>query len=388
MMSDDHDFTRPNTLLDQPSLTSEKLIDGLYAVLLGRPPSESERDYWLDRLLRTASFEAVLLGIARSDEYRRRPLSVAGPNDLICKLQRFPGGAAAYIVLPVHSADPIVESYLNGEPANEYMLEIMAETTKPGDRVLDLGSHVGTFAIGAAAMGRHVTAVDASALHSALLRHSIAINHFESMTVRQAAISEQSGSVRYAGDNLFGAVDFSGAATGTIAVPACGVDRLVEETGGQPVAFIKMDIEGSEIDALRSGRRTLTRDGPLILFESNGTMLGKAGHSVADLRHLFAELGYRVFRIEGERWIHAPPDQVQPEEWVDMLALTDAHQRQWESRIDWDWTPDAILEKCRVWAELPHPNTRLHLLAEMRRHLVDPSIAVAMAEIEQRLARQ
>ena len=125
----------------------------------------------------------------------------------------------------------------------------------------------------------------------------------------------------------------------------------------------------------------LERDRPVILFESNDPTLRLAGHSVREVRKLLERCDYKVFRVERDRWIYAPPDQMQPEAWVDMLALSTADQARWHDRIEWHWPGSALVQRCREWAGLPYPGTRAYLLAEIRSREFDPSIRDEMARV-------
>jgi FkbM family methyltransferase len=312
------------------------------------------------------------------------PDVVLGDADLVCKRLAFAPDASAFLVLPAKTTDPVVRLYLRGEMENAYMLARLGQTTVPGDSVVDLGCHVGTFAVGAAAMNRRVLALDAAPLHIDLVERSRAMNGFSNLTVVHAVISMQPGAVPFKEAGLFGAVDFTPGADAPL-VRAVRLDDLVSEFGQGPVRFLKMDIEGSEFDALMTGRTLLERDRPVILFESNDPTLRLAGHSVREVRELLEQWDYKVFRVEGDRWVYAPPEQMQPEAWVDMLALSSADQERWRDRLDWQWPEPALAQRCREWAALPYPNTRAYLLAEIRSRDFDASIRDEIAQVAEQL---
>lgn len=314
---------------------------------------------------------------------------IAG-QDLACKWFTFPESSGAFLVLPATSTDPIVVEYLQRTDSNAYMLEVLSQTTRAGDRVIDLGCHVGTFSIGAAAMGRKVLSVDASRLHVALVTHSRDINRFANLQISHAAISRRDGTVRFIENGLWGAIDFEGNASTTVEVQAKGLDRIIEEHAIGQVKFMKMDIEGGEADAITTGQKMLNRDQPVIWYESNGSTASIAGNSVPALRRLLETIGYRTYRVEGDRWIYQPPDCIQPEMWVDMLALGERDQARYADRISSDWHPDSIVQLCRKWASLPYENTRRYLLAELDLHRdefpADGELGRIRAALEQELS--
>lgn len=300
------------------------------------------------------------------------------PADLLCKRVAFLNKAAAYMVFPALTEDPIAKDYANNVPANEYMLQVMDETTAPGDLVMDFGCHIGSFSIGAAALGRGVIAVDANPDHVDWVRKAARVNEFTNIVVLHNALSTSDDPIRFVANGLWGAIDFSGSGAGAM-VETRKVDEVVRSFAeGRRVAFVKMDIEGAETEAMRTASRLLREDQPVILFESNGMTLEVAGSSVPELRRFFESVGYKVFRVQGGEWIYAPPDEIQPEAWVDMVAISERDQARWSDRLRRTWEPAEILQCCETWAALPHSNTRAYLAEEISRREIPPSIAPAL----------
>lgn len=281
--------------------------------------------------------------------------------DLICK--PFLSG---HIVLPSASNDPIVQSYLQGETPNDYMLAALEQTTVAGDLVLDLGSHVGTFTIGAALKGRSTISVDADPLHVDLVKKSLAINSLDGV-VLQRAISSSEESISFIRNGLYGMIDYAGEQNG-FKVETIGVDEVVSRFAkGRKVRFFKMDIEGAEMQALTTAERLLAEDQPVLWWESNGPNLTLSGSSIGQVRDWLENRGYRTFRVHGERFVYAPPDQIQPEAWLDVVSLPDRLINQWESMIDWTWDQQSMLAYCRHWLQFEHCNILKHLMAELDR---------------------
>jgi FkbM family methyltransferase len=76
-------------------------------------------------------------------------------------------------------------------------------------------------------------------------------------------------------------------------------DVLVDRAA--PIGFVKLDIEGGEMDALRGAVATIQRDRPALLVEVARRELAPAGHTVHDVTGLLAELGYRLYAIDERR---------------------------------------------------------------------------------------
>ena len=86
-----------------------------------------------------------------------------------------------------------------------------------------------------------------------------------------------------------------------------GADHVTEVTaklvtldgvvGERKIDFIKIDVEGAELEVLRGGARTIARSRPIILFEFG---LGGAEYFGADADAMFgwfAAIGYRLYRV-------------------------------------------------------------------------------------------
>jgi hypothetical protein len=105
-------------------------------------------------------------------------------------------------------------------------------------------------------------------------------------------------------------------------VRATTVDDLLEELGWERVDFIKMDIEGSEVSAVRGMARLLSRaDAPPIFFESNRHTLGFFDKTPSDLKASLAALGYRNYLVAQNRLIPVLPETEQQDTVVDYLAI-------------------------------------------------------------------
>jgi len=65
-----------------------------------------------------------------------------------------------------------------------------------------------------------------------------------------------------------------------------------------PLRAVKIDVEGAELDVLRSGERLLRRERPVLLIEIHGYALPAFGASVEAVRDFLAALGYREQLLE------------------------------------------------------------------------------------------
>jgi FkbM family methyltransferase len=271
------------------------------------------------------------------------------------------------LALPEDSSDPVVQAYKSGLPLNQYLTDLLVTFTKRGDYILDLGCHLGTMSVPAAALGRNVVSVDASQLHVDAVQASISRNGLSSLRVLHYAIGESDGEVGFIEKGLWGMVAQTSEGSGQCRVPSRRVSTLVHELGLPRLDMVKMDVEGSELAALKSMGDFLVRpDAPVIIYESNGMTFELFGYSIADIRQFLEEHGYRTFRVEGSRFVYCAPKQLQPEAWLDVIALPASRRLEFTAQIDEVWDKDLFVQRCLEWGGNEHVNVRQYLLKAIR----------------------
>ena len=80
-------------------------------------------------------------------------------------------------------------------------------------------------------------------------------------TCSQVALASEAGTLHLDALGNASSVTSAVAASGTIAVPADTIDKLI---GDAHPTFLKLDIEGAEPDALLGAQKTIRRDGPVL----------------------------------------------------------------------------------------------------------------------------
>jgi FkbM family methyltransferase len=231
-------------------------------------------------------------------------------------------GTAFDIRIDPHEQDDISVAIRTGPYQFPAMFGLLPALAPSGGRVLDLGAHIGTFALYAAAHGYETLAVEASPHNASLLEASIARNGLGRLTLVNAAISDHAGQVEFVNAGPYGFVKNALNSDPTITVPCLMVDDLLRETGWERVDFVKMDIEGSEPAAVRGMTRLLSRDdAPPILFESNGFTLNLFGCNPADIMVPLENCGYRIFVADEGRLMPVTSTQLQTAVLWDCLAM-------------------------------------------------------------------
>jgi FkbM family methyltransferase len=179
-------------------------------------------------------------------------------------------------------------------------VRLLAEAVPPGGTVLEGGAHLGFVTVHAArAVGPHgrVVTFEPNVEVHGVLRENLAANGVaERVSLVAKALGEASGTARfYLREDTSSLLDLAPEARPT----DVEVVRADEELAGG-VDVIKLDVEGSEVAALRGAERLFTGAAPprAVFVECFPRLLEAAGTSEAELVSLLEEHGYRVEWID------------------------------------------------------------------------------------------
>jgi hypothetical protein len=81
---------------------------------------------------------------------------------------------------------------------------------------------------------------------------------------------------------------------GTIQVPVATLDEVVERHRIRSLDFVKMDVEGGELDVLRGAAHVLTAMKPVLLFEAFELNAAPYGYRVYEILSYLEQRGYTV----------------------------------------------------------------------------------------------
>jgi FkbM family methyltransferase len=176
--------------------------------------------------------------------------------------------------------------------------ETVAEHLQEGSVFYDLGAGVGFFTLlGARRVGPEgrVVAFEPLTANVDALAHNVALNGFTNVSVVRKAVGRSSGSdvlevARFSVQGRLNPNELRPDSQGTVPVEVISVDKAVEEFSLPPPALVKLDIEGSELEAIDGMRRTLERFRPTVICELHWTNRPFAA--------LMSELGYDLEVIE------------------------------------------------------------------------------------------
>lgn len=80
-----------------------------------------------------------------------------------------------------------------------------------------------------------------------------------------------------------------------VSIKLTTLDTYFSEKKLKKIDFIKMDIEGAEIEALKGGKQTLSEHYPTLHLEVNSQLLKNFKQEPADLLDFLKTIGYKIF---------------------------------------------------------------------------------------------
>ena len=194
-------------------------------------------------------------------------------------------------------------------------IEVLSRLLRPDSSCVDVGCHRGEVlrhVVRLAPRGRHHAFEPIPELARRLGRR------YPGVAVHEAALSSTPGRSKF--QHVTNASGYSGLKRRLYDRP----DPVIEEIEvdvttldaavgpDAEVAFVKIDVEGGEVDVLRGGLATLRRCRPWILFEAGPRSTGQYGDGPDEiLALLVGACGYRLTTMS--RWLHERLP-LQPEE--------------------------------------------------------------------------
>lgn len=231
---------------------------------------------------------------------RRRPyLLDALPPGFVVRWPYYLGDVSVC----VEPGNAIEREMLSGVYDAESM-RIIRHFVRPGDTCIDVGANVGPITLLLAKLvgpGGRVVAFEPGPPYCAKLRRNLRMNPALAtvVTVVDTGLSDRSGTRRWRvdPDHPYNAGLLQDDPAG-ISVPIEPLDRSLERLGLRAVRFIKIDVEGMELEVLRGSSATLRRLRPVILFETMDVFRAERGFDIfADIETVLASVGYRMCNL-------------------------------------------------------------------------------------------
>ena len=189
---------------------------------------------------------------------------------------------------------------------------------------IDIGANIGLMSLYFAAKGWNGYSFEANEHNCRLLTESIRHNNFSKVEVINNAVTDKTGKVGFFGNGPYGFIQDKIHNISYQEINAICLDDWVNQPGIKlnDVELIKIDIEGSELSALRGMKNFLNQIGyPPIYIESNGWCLYAYGETPNTLLNLAADYGYSAWIFNNGRLMPINPSLIQIKCLVDYLLL-------------------------------------------------------------------
>jgi FkbM family methyltransferase len=155
--------------------------------------------------------------------------------------------------------------------AEGQVIKVLCDKLRYEDVFIDVGSHIGYYTLLASRKARSVISIESHPGNFSYLIHNIRINHCKNVIPLQLAVSNQKGQVKLylrpcsLTHSIIKPKDLKSRSK-SITVPATTLDNLIKSLGLQHSNFfIKIDVEGAELEVLKGARKTLKSTHTLII---------------------------------------------------------------------------------------------------------------------------
>ena len=183
---------------------------------------------------------------------------------------------------------------------------IFTQHLKAGDVFYDIGANVGFFSIIAAKLvgetGK-IYAFEPGRENAMSIAHNAALNNFDSIEVIEKAVSDTSGEgqlllAKYSGGHALATADAPPDLAGEVTVELVSIDDLVAQNKIAPPNFVKVDVEGAELDVLKGMTQTIKTYRPKVIYEIDDGDRTAYEQKYHDLASFFRSLNYQVTQTE------------------------------------------------------------------------------------------
>ncbi|HUX67279.1 MAG TPA: FkbM family methyltransferase [Terriglobales bacterium] len=180
-----------------------------------------------------------------------------------------------------------------------------------GKVVYDVGAHAGAYSLffsRRVGVGGRVIAFEPQAASFAKLARNLQDNHIGNVVPLRLALGDEEGTrAIYMLPGMSTTASLAAEAR-TPLRRAVGetriarLDDLIAELGLPAPEFIKIDVEGMEVEVLRGGYATLARHRPALLIEAHGASRRHKAERIREIAELLLRLGYELTHAEsGQR---------------------------------------------------------------------------------------
>ena len=186
----------------------------------------------------------------------------------------------------------------------EDLASFLASNIQSGSVFYDLGAHWGYFSLLASKLvgdkGR-VYAFEPMPRNFRHLQKNLEINSTQQIELFNLAVSEKIGKVRFSNtDDSFANTYVTNSSGNLLEICAINLDSFIEKEGILPPDFIKIDVEGAELDVLKGAKETIVHFRPKIHLSTHDVHVPGIDN---ECRKWMKEVGYRMEKLSSKKRI-------------------------------------------------------------------------------------
>lgn len=173
---------------------------------------------------------------------------------------------------------------------------VFESAVNSGSVVFDIGAHVGFYTLLSSVLvgdRGEVFAFEPAQRNLFYLKEHLRLNSVTNATVIEAAVSNRSEEVSFEqeqGNTFTGRITSSGNSR----ITAVALDEFIRNERIPIPDYIKIDVEGAELQVLSGARRTLEENHPTLFLATHGSDVHK------ECCNLLRRLGYQLQPLDGE----------------------------------------------------------------------------------------
>lgn len=224
-------------------------------------------------------------------------------------------------------------SWFLGRTYDENENKFISRFIKPGFISFDIGANQGFYTIFLAKLAGSqgkVFAFEPAPSEFRKLRWNMLINRLRNVVMESLALGCQEGSsdmyLCLSGKGSYSSLRSPSedvkARKKLIRVAITTLDAYIQHNNIPTIDFIKIDVEGGELDVLKGGIDALSRLRPVIMCEIADIRTRQWGYRASEIYKFLAEHGYRWYRTttEGTLQFAEPKERYDPE-WENLIAV-------------------------------------------------------------------
>lgn len=159
--------------------------------------------------------------------------------------------------------------FIKGEQ-EPYKTEAILANFSKGEIFFDIGAHIGYFSAIAAHLNGDtgkVFAFEPRPMNAGFFRKHMKVNGFRNVVLFEAAVGDAEGDVMF--DSAHGSATGRVTKDGDLKVKQVSIDKLISEGALPKPTFIKIDVEGGEIEVLRGLERVINDSRPKMVVATH-----------------------------------------------------------------------------------------------------------------------